>query len=109
MYVYQAAWFIPLLIALSALHLLICARQDHAAWQRGWIGLILAVGVAVVGIVPLVRFFGEQPDLLWVRPAQIAIVGQTTSPADKTIGAALWATAKMFGPFGAPGDLDPRR
>lgn len=109
MYSYQAAWFIPLLVALSALYLLLMARQDPPAWRRGWAGLVLAAGVAVVGILPLARFFVEQPDLLWVRPAQIAIVGQTTSPADNTVGAALWATAKMFGPFGTPGDADPRR
>ena len=41
--------------------------------------------------------------------AQVVIVGHTPSPADTGVLAATWATAKMFGPFGAPGDLDPRR
>jgi hypothetical protein len=112
MYVYQAAWFIPWLIAATALHLLLAAPANPAKGAllpRNRRGLALAAGVAVVGILPLVRFFWEQPDLLWMRPAQIAIVGQTASPADDTLGAALWATAKMFGPFGTPGDLDPRR
>jgi hypothetical protein len=60
-------------------------------------------------LLPLVFFFMQQPHLLLMRPAQISVVGQTASPADSSIGDALWATAKMFGPFGAPGDMDPRR
>ena len=65
--------------------------------------------MAVVGVLPLALFFVGRPDLLLLRPTQLAIVGQTASPADSTLLDALWATAKMFGPLGAPGDLDPRR
>jgi hypothetical protein len=39
----------------------------------------------------------------------LAIVGATGSPADTSVWHNLWATVKMFGPFGRPGDLDPRR
>jgi hypothetical protein len=109
MYTYQGAWVIPFLIAINALHLLWADRSKANQRSRHWGGLTLAGVVAVVGILPLAFFFSQQPDLLLVRPAQLAIVGQTDSPADSTLGDALWATAKMFGPFGSPGDLDPRR
>ena len=109
MYAYQGAWVIPPLVAFTALHLLWVDHAARAEQSRRWGGLIMAGVLAVVGVLPLVLFFVEQPDLLILRPAQIAIVGQTASPADSTIGDALWATAKMFGPLGAPGDADPRR
>lgn len=106
MYAYQGAWVIPFLIAASALHLF---RHDRASARSRLPGLGLAAGVALLGVLPLVWFFIQQPDLLLMRPSQLAIVGATTSPADASIGGAVWATAKMFGPLGAPGDLDPRR
>ena len=109
MYAYQGAWVIPPLVALTALHLLWTSRTERAQQGRRWSGLVVAAVIAVLGLLPLVFFFVEQPDLLVMRPAQIAIVGQTASPADSSISNALWATAKMFGPFGSPGDLDPRR
>lgn len=109
MYAYQGAWVIPPLIALSALLLLWADRAERDKRGRRWWGVIVAGAISIVGLLPLVNFFVAQPDLLLERPAQIAIVGQTTSPADNTVLNAIWATAKMFGPFGAPGDLDPRR
>jgi hypothetical protein len=109
MYAYQGAWVIPPFIALSALYLLWADRDERERRGRRWRGLLLAGVLAVVGVLPLVNFFLQQPDLLLMRPAQIAIVGQTASPADSTVTNAFWATLKMFGPFGSPGDLDPRR
>ena len=109
MYAYQGAWVIPPLIALTALHLLWTDRGVPLPHGRRWSGLIVAALLAVAGLLPLIFFFIDQPDLLIMRPAQIAIVGQTASPADSNIRDALWATAKMFGPFGMTGDLDPRR
>jgi hypothetical protein len=109
MYAYQSAWIIPLLIALTALHLLWADRTEHDQRWRRWIGLSMAGLISVAGLLPLALFFVQQPDLLLMRPAQISVVGQTASPADSTLLDAAWATAKMFGPFGSPGDLDPRR
>lgn len=107
MYAYQAAWFVPFIFAAAVGYFLWHARRRL---PRGiWRNLALAAGVAVVGILPLARIFAEQPDLFLTRPAQVVIVGHTPSPADTGVLAATWATAKMFGPFGAPGDLDPRR
>jgi hypothetical protein len=106
MYAYQGAWVIPFLVAAAALHLLWHDRgQARAHVPR----LGLAAGVALLGVVPLAWFFAQHPDLLLLRPAQLAIMGATNSPADSTLGGAVWATLKMFGPFGRPGDLDPRR
>lgn len=106
MYAYQGAWVIPFVVAGSALHLLWHDRgQARALLPR----LGLAAGVALLGVAPLAWFFAQHPDLLLMRPAQLAIMGATSSPADATLGSALWATLKMFGPFGQPGDLDPRR
>ena len=109
MYAYQGAWVIPPLVALTALHLLWTDRDERPQQAQRWRGLVVAASIAVAGLLPLISFFVDQPDLLIMRPAQIAIVGQTASPADSNISDALWATAKMFGPFGTPGDLDPRR
>jgi len=109
MYAYQGAWVIPFLAAAAALHLLWAKRTEGAATasQLGKLGV--AALVAVVGIIPLARVFIEAPELLLMRPAQIAIVGETASPADSSPLTALWATSKMFGPWDGSGDLDPRR
>ncbi|HXF60874.1 MAG TPA: hypothetical protein VNK95_04615, partial [Caldilineaceae bacterium] len=110
MYAYQGAWTLPFVVAATALHLLWAARlQDRSQIGGRLARLGVAAGVALIGVAPLAWTFAQQPDLLLLRPAQLAIVGQTDSPADSSLGAALWATAKMFGPLGAPGDLDPRR
>jgi hypothetical protein len=109
MYTYQGAWVIPPLTALLALHLLWVDRAERDKSGRRWSGLVVAALIAVVGVLPLLTVFFEQPDLFILRAEQVAIVGQTTSPADSTIFDALGATAKMYGPFGSPGDLDPRR
>lgn len=109
MYTYQGGWVIPPLVGLTALHLLLVGRGERAPQTRRWQGLGVAATLSVLVVLPLFLFFLEQPDLLILRPAQLAIVGQTASPADSTVLDALWATAKMFGPFGSPGDLDPRR
>jgi hypothetical protein len=109
MYAYQSAWIIPPLIAVNVLLLLWVDRSENEQRARRWSGLVVAAILAVLGLLPMIFFFLDHPDLLLMRPAQIAIVGQTASPADSTISNALWATLKMFGPFGSPGDLDPRR
>lgn len=120
MYAYQGAWVIPFLAALAAAHLW---AEEHlersrvtprnptsdALTARRRRGLLLTAGVAVILVAPLLWFFWRNPDLLLLRPAQLAIVGETTSPADSSLLHNLWATAAMFGPFGAVGDLDPRR
>jgi hypothetical protein len=126
MYAYQGAWVIPFLAAVAAAHLWLdeyLARSRvsprnpisaddpislrlAAARRRG---LLLAAGVAVILVAPLLWFFWRNPDLLLLRPAQLAIVGETASPADGSLLHNLWVTASMFGPFGAVGDLDPRR
>lgn len=109
MYTYQGAWVIPPLAALVALHLLWTEWAEREQRPRRWWGLVVAALLSIAVLLPLILLFIEQPDLLLMRPAQLVIVGETSSPADSTIGDTLWATAKMFGPFGYPGDLDPRR
>lgn len=126
MYTYQGAWVIPFLMIPTLLWLLFSPwhknekRLDNVAAveephpanddkRRLWLGAVLTAGVALVLVAPLGWFVSQQLDLILLRPAQLSIVGSTTSPADNSVGAAVWATAKMFGPFGAPGDSDPRR
>lgn len=119
MYAYQGAWVIPFLVAATACLLLgrlYWSRQQMApkpaifiTAQRRWQGVVLTGGVALLLVLPLVWFFWQQPALLMMRPAQLSIVGTTASPADSGIADSVWATAKMFGPFGTPGDQDPRR
>ena len=118
MYTYQGAWVIPLLMAAYGLLLYLthapAAETSHSETplvprSRQLAGLLLAGGVALALAAPLGWFFAQHPDLLWLRPTQLAIVGATGSPADSSLGHNLWASARMFFPFGAAGDLDPRR
>jgi len=110
MYAYQGAWVIPFLTAASALVLLGSAwRQEQPNWHQRGVGLGITALIATLLFAPLGWFFSQNLDLVLTRPAQLSIVGSTTSPADNSVGDSIWATAKMFGPFGQPGDLDPRR
>lgn len=110
MYAYQGAWVIPFLTAAGALVLLGTAwRQGQPIRRQRWVGLGITAVVAAALFAPLGWFFSQNLDLVLTRPAQLSIVGSTTSPADNSLGDSIWATVKMFGPFGQPGDLDPRR
>lgn len=126
MYTYQGAWIIPFLMIPTLLWLFLqpgCMAKTQAAGatavadpslarqerRRLWQGAVLTAGVALLLVTPLAWFVSQHFELILLRPAQLSIVGSTASPADNSIGSALWATAKMFGPFGMPGDSDPRR
>ncbi len=113
MYAYQGAWVIPFLTAAAALHLLALAwperRLHPQQWSRRITGLAVAGLASVLLVAPLAWFFSQHPDLLLLRPTQLAIVGETGSPADSSLGGNVWASIKMFAPAGAAGDLDPRR
>ncbi|MEZ4727964.1 MAG: glycosyltransferase family 39 protein [Caldilineaceae bacterium] len=128
MYTYQGAWIIPFLMIPTVFWLFGMtwraqtgdstgdqrdARKEHKpsaeSYRRLLWGALVTAGVALVLVAPLGWFIAHNLDLVLLRPAQLSIVGATASPADDSIGAAVWATAKMFGPFGQPGDLDPRR
>ena len=103
-YTYQGAWIIPVLAAALVLHLALSDRPQLAA---RWPGLLAAAGLALLLVLPLAALFRQNPDLLLLRPGQIAAVGQEgAAPAGLT--ANIWATLRMFGP-GQTGDLDPRR
>jgi len=133
MYTYQGAWVIPFIMVLSVLYLVFSDnwRLEIGDWGLGAnrtisgtanlqspisnlptkrrTGLFLAATVALLLFAPLAWFFWQNWALVFLRPAQLAIVGATGSPADTSVWHNLWATAKMFGPLGNPGDLDPRR
>lgn len=109
LYTYQGAWVIPFVVTGSALLLLIGEREGDAPPRRRWIGLGIGALVAFVLAAPLLLYFARNPDLLLLRPGQIAVVGETGSPADAGVWANTIATARMFWPWGATGDLDPRR
>jgi hypothetical protein len=105
MYAYQGAWVIPLLALILVIHL---AVSDRSLLATRWAGLLAAGAVAVLLILPLAVFFQQNPDLLLLRPSQIAAVGQEDGAAQAGFAANIWATLRMFGP-GQTGDLDPRR
>ncbi|MCL4832703.1 MAG: hypothetical protein KJZ86_09690 [Caldilineaceae bacterium] len=102
LYAYQSAWFIPLLALLTTAHLVWFQRT--LLGQR-WQGLLLAGGLALLAAAPLLLFFWQNPELLLHRPQQVTSSGG----ANAGFWPNLWATARMFGPFGMVGDLDPRR
>ncbi|MEZ4661554.1 MAG: glycosyltransferase family 39 protein [Caldilineaceae bacterium] len=125
MYAYQGAWVIPFLFIPLILHLIVhrwrMAQSPSA--QTDWMSLFCTfwqdrprrwgVGVTILSatmlVAPLGYFFYQHPAILLMRPTQLAIVGETGSPADASFWHNVWATLRMFGPLGAPGDLDPRR
>ncbi len=104
MYAYQGAWVIPILAAILVGHL---ALSDRPRLAARWPGLLAAAGVALLLVLPLAAFFRQHPDLLLLRPSQIAAVGQEGA-APAGLAANIWATLRMFGP-GQTGDLDVRR
>lgn len=111
LYTYQGVWVLPFVVAFSALLLLIFDRSGSAdvGASRRWLGLLLAGGVAAATAAPLLFYFASNLDLIILRPAQVNVVGETASPADAGLLANTWATIAMYWPFGATGDMDPRR
>jgi hypothetical protein len=105
MYTYQGAWVIPILAAILVLHL---ALIDPARLATRWAGLLVAAGLTLLLILPLAAFFLQNPDLLLLRPVQIAAVGQESGAAQASLATNILHTLRMFGP-GQTGDLDPRR
>lgn len=116
MYAYQGAWVIPFLLTATLLLLVMSGQfrlhEDSSRFlppRRAIRGSLVAAAVAFVLVAPLGWFFWHNMELVFLRPAQLSIVGETASPADSNVAGSIWATAKMFGPFGMPGDTDPRR
>ena len=113
MYAYQGAWIIPFLM-IPAVGLLFWESWQHPAprfvqWSRQGGGLVITVFMAGLLFAPLGWFFWQHPDLVLLRPAQVAVGGDKASAAEDSLGHNVWATAKMFGPFGSPGDGSSRR
>jgi hypothetical protein len=71
-------------------------------------GPLLSAGIALLLVLPLAWFFASNPDLLILRPAQIAVTGSdaiaAATPMDNAVASVL-----MFVPLGQTGDIDPRR
>ena len=117
MYTYRGAWIIPFILGFSILHLLVMARKfDWSAGRLPEIRLglrisqsVLWASIVILVVSPLAWFYFNNPDLFFTRLEQVNIVGNTGSPADSTIWTNLRRMMGMFGPFGSPGDLDPRR
>jgi hypothetical protein len=109
MYAYQGAWLIPLQTAGLGLLLLLRSPAQAIPPPGARSGLVVAGLVAAVVFAPLAWLFIQNPALVLTRPEQIAVVGNAASAPQGTLGEMVWATAKMVGPFGAPGDADPRR
>jgi hypothetical protein len=111
MYSYQGAWVMPF-VALGVTALLgvkkIQAGASASSLGRPIAGCILAAATALLLVAPLAWFFWQNPGLLTLRPSQIAVVGGDASTSGGVIHN-MWATAAMFWPLGATGDLDPRR
>lgn len=123
LYAYQSAWVIPLLMIPVALLLLFQKRaQREGAWSlshltalifdrrsRQHVGLLITVVVAFLLVVPFGWYAWQHPNVVWLRSTQVSLGGSRSTVADETIWHNMWATAKMFGPFGAPGDQNVRR
>lgn len=112
MYTYQGAWTIPFLMIPVTLHLWLFWRQRTDRTSPRLLGSLAAGFIAFLLVLPLALYFVDQPDLLLLRPAQIAVTGtseaanpgQAVTPWDNTVASVL-----MFVPLGHTGDSDPRR
>lgn len=109
MYTYRGAWVIPLIFVLLGAYLLIHGGRKGRITGRQAGGIVLCAALALIVFAPLGLLFWQTPQLVLLRLNQLAIVGDTGSPADNSVWNSLWAMSKMFGPFGTPGDIDPRR
>jgi len=120
MYTYQAAWILPFLMIPTAAHLGWHSRHGAAdldgeevarrvSSRTRMMGLSLTVGVAVLLVLPLAWFFVQHPDLLLLRPTQIAVTDTVNPSTQGSIWQNVRASVLMFVPLGQTGDLDPRR
>ncbi len=111
MYSYQGVWVMPF-VAVGVAGLLVVKEMGTDAGvsslRRPLTGCCLAAATAILLVAPLAWSFWQNPDLLTLRPGQIAVVGGA-APVQGGVLDNLWATAAMFWPLGATGDLDPRR
>ncbi len=122
MYTYPGAWVIPLLVAVVGGYLL---YLDLRAWRwakgsdhrqppmplikQRWLGLLLAALVAVILFAPLAWFAWQNRELVSLRLVQLNIASGEKVVVDQAWWHNTWATLKMFGPLGAPGDPQIRR
>lgn len=113
MYSYQGAWVLPLVIA-AAWSILWWTDRDSAVGQnasrarRYLVGGLLIVATSAVLVAPLAITFYQQPDLMLLRPAQIA-TSSTEAATHQGIVESAIAYGMMFAPLAQQGDLDPRR
>ena len=133
MYTYQGAWVIPFLMVPVVGVLLVQQRmkiedsrldrqgsgsQDRSGppilnlqssiSRRFW-GIAITTVVAFLLFLPLGIFFLRNWELVFLRPTQLAVMGETGSPADSSVWSSVWRTLAMFWPLGQTGDWDPRR
>lgn len=107
MYSYQGAWIIPFLMLPTVLHLWLSDRRSDRRTAR-LRGPLVAAGVGALLVLPLAWYFIQNPDLLLLRPTQLAVVGDHPAALATPWQNAL-ASVLMFVPLGQTGDLDPRR
>ncbi len=107
MYSYQGAWIIPFLMIPVVLHLWLSDRRPDRRRTR-LRGPLVAAGVALLLVLPLAWYFVQNPDLLLLRPTQLAVIGDHPA-APATPWQNALASVLMFVPLGQSGDLDPRR
>lgn len=123
LYAYQSAWVIPLLMIPIALLLLFQKRAQRErrgsmaplatrifAWRsRHNVGLLITVVVTFLLVIPFGWYAWQHPDIVLLRSTQVALGGSRSTASNETVWHNVWATMKMFGPFGAPGDQNVRR
>lgn len=106
MYTYQGAWILPVLLA-GAWAMLWWHERRHGNQRTLLTDGLIAAAVAVIGVLPLLLFALAQPDLLLLRPEQIAVGGEAAT--QQSLGESALAYVLMFVPLVQAGDLDPRR
>lgn len=103
-YVYQAGWFIPVLVAL-----ILVGRGvgEKGFFRRYSSHLLLLFAVAVIVLAPLGYYFVQNPAVLAHRPAQV-VVTATGKGSEYPLRTLLANGIKGLAMFSLRGDEDPR-
>ncbi|MBW7882545.1 MAG: hypothetical protein H3C34_07900 [Caldilineaceae bacterium] len=112
-YTYQGAWIIPFLMGPVVLVRWLHDRFTPATPEKPrplapLAGTLLTAAAAAILVAPLLIVFIQNPDLLFLRPSQIAVTSEQAATPQGPLKNML-AYLMMFVPVGQVGDLDPRR
>ncbi|CAN5857043.1 hypothetical protein BH10CHL1_BH10CHL1_47290 [soil metagenome] len=114
MYTYQAAWIIPLLMLPTVLLLSLSkteigAEKPAIRTRQRIVGLLIAGIVAILFVAPFGWYIWQHPDIVTLRPSQVASAVGTDGADNTSIWRSIGRTAQMYSPIDPTSDLNARR